>query len=123
MSMYQLPPIQQLYQNPTAEQIANILRKGGFLVPDPPAFDPATHKAPVWNASVGTADPANWIVTALSAEELALKAKQAEGDVQKANLISVYTAMFNGTGTTGERATRLEKSLCYIVRHNLNLVN
>jgi hypothetical protein len=58
-----------------------------------------------------------------SAALLAKEAKEAEGAVQKANLINVYTAMFNGTGTTAERATRLEKSLCWVVRHNLNLVD
>lgn len=63
------------------------------------------------------------ITNAWPAIAAAMAAKQADGEAQKANLISVYTAMFNGTGTTGERATRLEKSLCWIVRHNLNLVD
>lgn len=121
MATYQLGPV--LYQSPSASQITTILRKGGFLLPDPPAFDASTHHAPVWDPIPQTNNPSNWIVTALTAQELALKTKQAEGDAQKANLISVYNAMFNGTGTTGERATRLEKSLCWVVRHYINLVD
>ena len=39
------------------ERIANLLRKGWTLRPDPPAYDPATHTAS-W-------DGAQWVVTAL----------------------------------------------------------
>lgn len=39
------------------ERIANLLRKGWTLRPDPPAYDPATHSC-AW-------DGAQWVVTAI----------------------------------------------------------
>lgn len=118
MATYQLPPENHLYTDPSPPQVSVILAKGGFLLPDKPAHDPATHTEPVWNVI-----SQEWENRLLTVEELAEATKKAEGEVQKTNLINVYNAMFNGTGTTGERATRLEKSLCWIVRHNLDLVD
>lgn len=52
-----------------------------------------------------------------------LSGKEAEGKVQRANIPTIYNAMFNGTGTVAERAVRLEKTICWIVRHHMGLVD
>lgn len=56
MSTYDYPG-QPPVSTDDPERVANLLRKGWALRPDPPAYDPATHSA-AW-------DGAQWVVTAI----------------------------------------------------------
>lgn len=65
MSLYQLPPQNHLYSDPSEDQIENIIRKGGFLVPDPPSYDPTAQLSPQWNAM-----EQEWVVVDKPTEQL-----------------------------------------------------
>lgn len=58
-----------------------------------------------------------------SATLLVEEAAAAAAAATEAQIQAGYDAMLAGTGTTGERAARMEKAICYIAKHVLRLVD
>lgn len=50
-------------------------------------------------------------------------AAQSAAATTKAQIVAAYDAMKAGTGTTGERAGRMEKAICYIAKNVLHLID
>lgn len=117
MATYQLPPQNNLYTDPDEEQVEAILRKGGFLIPDPPSYDPATHKEPRWNVAAQTADPENWIVEAYTSEELEAIAAEAALEANLALIRGKVPDLEAHLGTQEERLIRVENGLAKTLRH------
>lgn len=87
--------------------IATLLRKG-WVENEPPAFNPATHKPPQW-------DGKQWVSVAFTAGELQAIAAAAADATERDQVRTILAALRAGTGTQGERITRLERVVAHLV--------
>ncbi len=89
--------------------IATLQRKG-WILNNPPSYDPATQHEPSWNGS-------QWIVAPLSQSELDAIAASAQ-DTQERNIAKAFrAALLAGNGTNLERIARLEKCAAYLIKN------
>lgn len=92
------------------------------LVAEPPPYDTATEKL-VWSWVDDPADEKTTLTAtavALSQEELDEVARNAALADQQAQAKAVYVDLKNGVGTAGERATRLEQVVAWLLKREFS---
>ena len=90
-----------------------------------PNYDKATHKLlPADREEPGAADePINlihgWSIVPLNAEELAALAADAAAKTERQEIRAIMADLKAGTGTNGERISRIEKALHRLLKDTL----
>lgn len=104
MRTYQLGP--NLYHDPSPEAVEVILRKKGFLLPEPPDHDPGTQKVE-W-----VKDTTAWAVLPLPEEHVKAKAERAEVEELRVPVLETLKRFEDGSASEKDRNT----ALLYLLR-------
>jgi hypothetical protein len=83
-----------------------------------PAFNPATQKLVYQFTDNDATKTRNfaWAVVALSQAEIDANTEAQQDETARQAIKAEYLALKNGTGTTAERAARLERAVAWLLR-------
>ena len=94
-----------------AAVIANLKRKGWIDAPKP-SYNAATQQPPEWKNGA-------WVVRNLTQAELDAATQAAADKAERQQIKAMMANLKAGTGTNGERITRIEKALHRLLKDTL----